>query len=578
MHIMDLKAASPMAMVDAGNAWDKLSKKYAVHSRDCSRYVHAPLTENWRSGLGAESAASYLGRVGQDLKVAQQELDAIGTVLRAAGEAFLAHQGHLKNLLAEAAESGFTVHSNGAVSAPELSAEGLSPADAGAAQKAQAERMKSIADGISQVMQDAERSDKEYADAIKKFVDTAHRCAEGNWQTGLFDLSTAKKIDQNLLSEIGMPDKGAGPEAVSAWWKGLSPELRKSLLDDHPYILGNRDGIPAADRDRGNRAYLPMLLRELERKYDTASGDARGDLKDKIEGLKGIQSKLSGNGSSGLRPYLLGIDDEGNGRAIVSYGNPDTSKNVSAYVPGLNTKLSGHFADSDVQRADDVARMARRVDPKSSTASVVWLGYDAPQLKFGSQALDVTFEERAKSGAAAYNGFLRGIHATHDGGAPHVTALGHSYGSLAVGKASQQGEGLPADDVILVGSPGTGVDRAADLGVGADHVYVGAAENDQVTNFPPSFEQMKHWTDYIAPGSEFGTKQAAFGVDPASKNFGGHRFSVAPGEDTGLRGLLTGDLPAHSVYFKENEGGDSLRNIALVVTGNGDHISVAAPR
>ncbi|UKW31204.1 alpha/beta hydrolase family protein [Streptomyces sp. TYQ1024] len=573
-----MKAAKPMAVVDAGNAWDKLSGKYAAYSRDCSRYVHVPLVENWRSGLGAESAASYLGKVSQDLKVAQQELDAIGAVLRAAGEAFLAHQGRLKNLLAEASESGFTVHSNGSLSAPDISAKGLPPAAAGAAQKAQAERMKNIADGIAQVMRDADHADKEYADAIKKFVDTAHRCAGGNWQTGLFDLDTAKNIDQNLLTEIGMPDKKATPEAVNAWWKGLPPELRRSLLDDHPYILGNRDGIPAEDRDEGNRAYLPILLRELERKYDAASGDARSDLKDKIEGLEGLRDKLSSNGSSGLRPYLLGIDDEGNGRAIVSYGNPDTAKNVSAYVPGLNTKLSGHFADSDVQRADDVARMAGRVDPKSSTASIVWLGYDAPQLKPGSQMLDVTWEDRAKAGAASYNGFLQGIHATHEGGAPHVTALGHSYGSLAVGKASQQGEGLPADDVILVGSPGTGVDRASDLGVGADHVYVGAAENDQVTNFPPSFEQADHWFDYIAPGSEFGTKHAAFGVDPASKNFGGHRFSVAAGEDTGLSGLLTGDLPAHSVYFKENEGGDSLRNIALVVTGHGDHISVAAPR
>ncbi|WP_282916620.1 hypothetical protein [Streptomyces varsoviensis] len=43
-------------------------------------------------------------------------------------------------------------------------------------------------------------------------------------------------------------------------------------------------------------------------------------------------------------------------------------------------------------------------------------------------------------------------------------------------------------------------------------------------------------------------------------------------------GLLSGDLPAHSLYFDPDKGGDSLQNIAKVVTGHGDKIEQAKPR
>ncbi|GAA2998425.1 hypothetical protein JCM13580A_41610 [Streptomyces drozdowiczii] len=51
-----------------------------------------------------------------------------------------------------------------------------------------------------------------------------------------------------------------------------------------------------------------------------------------------------------------------------------------------------------------------------------------------------------------------------------MTAIGHSYGSLTVGQAAQPPGGIPADDMVLVGSPDSGVDRAADLGVGVAEV------------------------------------------------------------------------------------------------------------
>lgn len=549
MRVSELRDAKPLLLTDAGDAWDRLAEKFTTHAGDFGKYLHRPLSQDgvW-GGVAAESAADRLARIQRDVNVAKQELDAVGTVLRACGEEFAAQQGRFVAAVADATESGYKVADDGTVTAPTADTSHMMPGDVAMMNRDHAARAQEYADRIGDALSAARTADKEYAAAIKLFTEAANRCAKGNWSAGLLELATANELNRELLSELGMPDKNASPEAVQAWWAGLSPSLQAELIHDYPEQIGNRDGVPAADRDRANRTYLPMLLSSLEADYASATGDEATALKDKIDGVKGIQQQLDRGREP--RPYLLGIGSEGNGRAIVSFGNPDSSKNVSAYVPGLNTKLSGHFASSDVDRAWNVAHAANKMYPDTTTASVVWLGYDAPQLDgFKWSATDVMDDDDAKAGAPAYDSFLNGIRATHESGSPHVTAIGHSYGSLTVGQATQQPDGIPADDVVLVGSPGVGVDKAADLGVGADHVYIGAAENDQVTNLPTP-----NLLEYVAPGSEYGPKKNWFGTDPADNHFGGHHFSVAPGEDTGLTGLATGDLPAHSIYFDPVEG------------------------
>ncbi|MDH2391295.1 alpha/beta hydrolase [Streptomyces sp. HNM0663] len=559
-------------MADAGDAWDKLAEAFGKHIEACGKHLHRRLGQETWGGLAAETAADKLGRMQRYLNVAKQELDSVGTVLRAAGVEFATHQNTLKDALADAEAAGYKVSEDGSVAAPDISTEDMQPGDIAMMRRDQATRAQGYADRIGRALSEAASADREYAKSVKLFTDAANRCAKGDWSVRAAELFTASSLHGDLLTELGMPDKNASPEAVRAWWDDLSPSLQAEIIQDYAQEIGNRDGIPAADRDKANRAYLPMLLAGLESEYAGASGDRAESLKAKVEGVKGIQDQLAKGGEP--RPYLLGLGAEGNGRAIVSFGNPDTSKNVSAYVPGLNTRLEGHFASADVQRARDVAVTAGRLDRDNPTASIVWLGYDTPQLREASpSALDVMSDDHAEAGAPAYNQFLRGIRATHDGGDPHITALGHSYGSLTVGEASQAKGGLPADDVILIGSPGVGVDKAEDFGVGANHVYVGAADNDQVTKLPA-----KNPLEYLAPGSEFGTHRIWFGTDPADRDFGGNHFAVEPGQDTGLPGLVSGNLPAHSHYFDPEDGPTSLKNIALVVTGNGDSIKRVEPR
>ncbi|MFH8872145.1 alpha/beta hydrolase [Streptomyces griseus] len=377
----------------------------------------------------------------------------------------------------------------------------------------------------------------------------------------------------------GRIPQNATPAGNKAWWDGLSPEERERYIELVPERIGNLDGIPVLARDAANRRNLPALIDKLE-------GVDTDKARDQLAGLREIDRQLKENGKPPM--YLIGIGDEGNGRAIVSFGNPDASQHVSAYVPGLNTSLDEEFAKNDLGRARDTAIGAQGYD--ESTASIVWLGYDAPQLpdKDGVAGyFAVMGTGRAEKGGEAYRGFMDGISVTNQNKDPHLTAIGHSYGSRTVGAAAARPGGIPGvDDIILVGSPGVGVDHAVDLGVGSEHVFVGAAANDPVTKLPSKTQVVVGGIGLAlgGPGGAYlagdladpGDDDLWFGKDPASKAFGARRFPVADGPP-----LVSGSgisLDSHSNYFSPERDAVSADSIALIVSGNADRLKMEEPK
>jgi hypothetical protein len=295
---------------------------------------------------------------------------------------------------------------------------------------------------------------------------------------------------------LGVPTPPSGTVADSAgWWSALSPAARQRIVAEHPGWIGNRDGIPAAARDEANRRLLgesdslvDAELRAIQARYDTltATGPgpleaawlaARDDLLGRIAEVRRRQEVVDAvaAASAGADRRLVLLDVERDRpRAAVAAGDVDAADHVAVLAPGFGNTVGGDLP-SVVDTADALReRSAALLGGGGSVAAVAWLGYDVP-----GGVLGVTTSAAARLGGADLARFYDGIDASRATD-PHLTALGHSYGSLTTAHALRQARGV--DDAVLFGSPGIGTDDVGDLRVPAGHVGVVEAPWDPVAD------------------------------------------------------------------------------------------------
>ncbi|WP_410602372.1 alpha/beta hydrolase [Amycolatopsis sp. lyj-90] len=379
-----------------------------------------------------------------------------------------------------------------------------------------------LADRIEQILCRATDVDADFAAILQR----ALRGESTEQGAGTLAQAANAGVAQSGLSIIGPPEHGS-PGNNKAWWDSLSDTAKVALLQGNPGLVGNLDGIPATDRDAANRA---VLAREIAR----LQGDPR------LRGLEAIQQRLA---QSEPRAFLLGLDTGGDGKAIVSAGNPDTAVNVATYVPGTGSELAK--IGGDLNRSDKMWAVATTAG-SPSTAVITWLGYDAP-----NEIRDAASDKYADGGKAALAGFQDGLRETHQGPPSHNTVLGHSYGTTVVGHAARDG-GLAADELVFVASPGVGAHDVSELhldgvnqGEVGDHVHATVAEHDMIN----------------LANIEIAGYDPILGQDPTDADFGGQVFTSAPGKD-GWGGYSS---EAHSQYWEDNN--PALRNVALIIAG-----------
>ncbi|MEU2247368.1 alpha/beta hydrolase [Streptomyces sp. NPDC019224] len=577
-QLRDLKCAE---LEGAAEGWGKASSRADAGRDRIEKQLLAALREN-QHGAAADAAVGRLRQLGRNLQYVYTECGLIRTALNSLAHEMRVQQTALRRALEEAESLKFTVHADGSVTYPAggaglidgaplpggtarvSTAPGLFPPSGLVAPNPHATKAQDIADRVAKAVRTAAEIDWRFARVLRRLkAEEGLKVPDRTWTDAAGDAAAVRDAAYGYLKSRIPRD--ATPAARREWWEHLTDEQREEYLAVYPDQIGNLDGIPALVRDTANRDNLQLLIGKLEGRDDETS-------RVRLAGLREISRQLNEGGQPPM--YLLGIGDEGNGRAIVSFGNPDTARNVSAYVPGLNTSLDEEFATGDVKRARDTA--IGMISHDHSSAAITWLGYDAPQFPDGLDSLDVAGDERADKGGMAFNQFMGGLSATNENEDPHMTAIGHSYGSRTVGAATQQGNGIPGvDDIVLVGSPGVGVDRAEDLGVGSDHVFVGAAENDVVTKLPSKSQAvlgLVGLTDQGPAGARLfgeaadpGGDDLWFGKDPASSSFGARRFPVDDGP-----GLFSGgkmNVDAHTQYFDPDRDSMSANSIALVAAG-----------
>ncbi len=231
------------------------------------------------------------------------------------------------------------------------------------------------------------------------------------------------------------------------------------------------------------------------------------------------------------RRFLL-FDPAGDGRAVEVLGDLSTANRVAVLVPGVDTRL----ADFDrglggvPRRAPGTqarALWAQLSKRSPDVAVVAWLGYDPPE----GLGVAAATEGRARAGAIELTAFVHAVLRHRPG--VRVTLVGHSYGAVVAGLAARR---LPeVTDVVTLGAPGMGVDRAADLG-GA-RVWSALAPTD--------------WIRRIPQVRLFGL---GLGRRPSAAGFG----STA---------LPTEGVPGHDYYL--TDGSPTLRAVGDVVLSGG---------
>ncbi|NJC68332.1 hypothetical protein HC031_01145 [Planosporangium thailandense] len=327
----------------------------------------------------------------------------------------------------------------------------------------------------------------------------------GGWVFGPVDTAAAAsatappglaawRADRIAGHRLPDPQKAA-PEQVARFFSALDPQQRAGLADRYPQIVGDLDGAPPELRFAAN-------------------------------------ARTSGWSSA---RHLLEYDPRGGGKVAEVVGDLATADRIAILVPGCGNRLDNFDRGNGGQRRRSPAWQVRQLyaqvrndDPAARVAVIAWLGY-APPDGLGRDAMR---EDRARPAAAALNRFIAGLSVYRPGAT--VTLVGHSYGSVVAGLAAPS-LGPRVRDIVALGSPGMGVDRAAELHTRA-RVWAGTALSD--------------WTRDL-PGVRM------FGVGHGTLPF------VAA---FGARSLPVGNVIAHDGYFAA--GADSLRSLARIVLGS----------
>lgn len=322
-----------------------------------------------------------------------------------------------------------------------------------------------------------------------------------------------------VKAEVPDPPAGGTPEENRKYWETLTPEQQQTALQTMPAAIGSLDGLPADVRDTANRTYLASEKDRLTREVDQLTGyvnsnpkavGASQELVDKrkrLQDLTALEQSISdknpdgkpktfqlGDGSQAVAPRKLLMLDTTSGdqvRAAVAVGDPDTADHISVTVPGLTSNvrdsIPGMVGEADALQSQAQAQLGAAGSPDAKVSTIAWMGYDPPQKDLTYP--EVGLEARAQEAAQPLSNFYQGLETANRNTDPHITALGHSYGSLATSLALQENGGA-VDDVVFYGSPGLGrdiplsghpvvnatgindaVESAADLGLQPGHVY-----------------------------------------------------------------------------------------------------------
>jgi hypothetical protein len=382
-------------------------------------------------------------------------------------------------------------------------------ADVGWRLAARAQQRSSAPAGIEEVAAWSRRCASVLDEAIDRMVALDHaglgRQGRGRAPRLHLDLRGVDDVDRLLatIAAVGvlpecLPTAGMG--ARHAAFSRLPPDVAALLVRQVPELLARTDGVPFALRDRANRRLLRAELARLGRRIRGLERGLRDDL-----GRRGVVEPHLGS-SAGLQRQLLAVRGLSAGeragltarhrgllelrslrsqllrwrddprlrllaldvparRVVLARGDLDAASHVAVLVPGANSTLLtvGTAYVGWMDRLHEVAGQRLELEGAAGdVATVLWLDFDAPMGLIPAAMGRGSADEAATRLPA----FLDGVAAVDR---DLVTTLGHSYGSVVLGRSLARRPGrVASDQVVALGSPGMGVQDGRSLGLRED--------------------------------------------------------------------------------------------------------------
>ncbi|WP_157187612.1 helix-turn-helix domain-containing protein [Nocardia vinacea] len=419
------------------------------------------------------------------------------------------------------------------------------------------------------------------------FDDQQRRSADEALRAGGFDdADMLRRSGDRLFADSAQRRATENGE----WWNSLSDPTepgrlsatQRALIQVYPHRIGNADGLPATIRDHANRLSISRdlgefiarkpadqrLLNWLRTDLTDAERKQFGNLvhtRNHLQELDRQAAEIPGSPPVHLLSYDSTAFD-GKGKVVVALGNVDTAHTVNWHVPGTNTTSSSLAYQFKPLR--NLYEETLRVDPSLELASIIWIGYDAPAGPVNTGYAKAAFRRRARVGGRRLLSDIAAFHATRSiagTAAPDqlvIRIYGHSYGSVTMFYAGRYGgfAGL-VRSAIASGSPGAAsVRHAAELGIGADNVYVAASWRDLVTMF--GSDEPGAWSRF--------NPRLGLGIDPATEAFGAKRIGAEFPDSPDFAGVEA----VHQGYLHRDPATglptEALANVAQITAGRGD--------
>ncbi|MTE11544.1 hypothetical protein GLP40_01905 [Nocardia sp. CT2-14] len=365
---------------------------------------------------------------------------------------------------------------------------------------------------------------------------------------------TQEYPDHTPIPDVGLPADPdhrlpADPRQLHREWQSLSPEDKDAWHRADPFI-GNRDGIPHADRDRYNRQTLEMLRHQTEQQMLRAQAQPetpqvlaeRKQMQDRLDIIRDMKENyLDRPTEEGMPAVHLSYIDE-KLQYIYALGDPDTAQNVAIEVAGAFRRRSG--VGYALETLAQVRQAALAIDPNAETSVILFGAYNNP-----NSLIQAMHSGHAEDGAARLREFHDGLRATHQGPRANTTTIAHSYGAVTAGHAAGHGHELNTDALVFIGSFGTGVTHVGDLGLTGldpsqvgDHVFATLAEYDSLVMMPPTHGPAPTDPEFGARVFESDSRptRTRLGWNPDDHG-GKNYFSAAHGSYRTLGMILTGN-------------------------------------